>query len=91
LAFPLIIAHRGEPGRRENTLAGFLAGIARGAEWIELDVHQTADAQVIVHHDAHTARRSLHVLTLEEARALARKRKRIELPTLDEVSGLPAH
>jgi glycerophosphoryl diester phosphodiesterase len=87
LAFPLILAHRGEPGRRENTLAGFLAGIARGAEWIELDVHLTADGWVVVHHDAHLARRALNKLTLEETRALAlaRKRKRIELPTLDEV------
>lgn len=85
MALPLIIAHRGEPGRRENTIAGFLAGIARGAEWVELDVHLTADAQAIVHHDAHIARRSLHKLTLEEVQALARKRKRIELPTLDEV------
>src|SRR3989304_3337730 len=39
---PLIIAHRGEPGRRENTLAGFLAGLRRGAGWIGLDVHRTA-------------------------------------------------
>jgi len=85
MSFPLIIAHRGEPGRRENTLAGFLAGIAHGAEWVELDVHQTADGQIAVHHDAHIARRPLNKLTLEDARALARKRKRIELPTLDEV------
>ncbi len=85
MAFPLIIAHRGEPGRRENTIAGFLAGIARGAEWIELDVHLTTDGYVIVHHDARIARRALNRLTLEEARALARRRKRIELPTLDEV------
>ena len=85
MSFPLIIAHRGESGRRENTLAGFLAGIRRGAEWIELDVHLAADGQVAVHHDAHIARRALNKLTLEEARALARRRKRIELPTLDDV------
>jgi len=85
LLFPLIIAHRGEPGRRENTLAGFLAGIRRGAEWIELDVHLTADGKVIVHHDARIGRHSLNKLTLKEARQLARRRKRIELPTLDEV------
>ncbi len=85
MRFPLIIAHRGEPGRRENTIAGFLAGIRRGAEWVELDVHQTADGQVAVHHNAHIARHSLNRLTLEEARRLARRRKHIELPTLDEV------
>jgi len=85
LAFPLIIAHRGEPGSRENTIAAFLAGIARGAEWIELDVHRTADGQVVVHHDARIARRALNKLTLEGARTLAQKRKHIELPTLDQV------
>ncbi len=85
MAFPLIIAHRGEPGRRENTVAGFLAGIARGAEWIELDVHLTADGQVIVHHDPKIGRHALTQLTAEEARRLAQRRKHIELPTLDEV------
>ena len=60
MPFPLIIAHRGEPGRRENTIAGFLAGIARGAEWIELDVHPTADGCVIVHHDPKIGRHELN-------------------------------
>lgn len=82
---PLIIAHRGEPGRRENTLAGFLAGIARGAEWIELDVHQTADGAVVVHHDFEIAGKLLARGTLNQAKRLARREKRIELPTLEEV------
>ena len=83
--FPLIIAHRGAPGRRENTVEAFLAGIAAGAEWIELDVHQTADGAVVVHHDPNIGRRRLAACTLEQARELARRRKRIALPTLDEV------
>jgi glycerophosphoryl diester phosphodiesterase len=85
MPFPLIIAHRGAPGRRENTVEAFLTGIAAGAEWIELDVHETADGTVIVHHDPAIGRRRLAACTLEEAREEARKRKRIALPTLDEV------
>lgn len=82
---PLIIAHRGEPGRRENTVAGFLAGIRRGAEWIELDLHQTADGALVVHHDFEIAGRPLQRLTLRQAKQLARRRKRLTLPTLEEV------
>ncbi len=85
MAFPLIIAHRGEPGRRDNTIVGFLAGIARGAEWIELDVHQTDDGQVVVHHDPRIGLQALARLTAEEAKRLAQRRKHIALPTLGEV------
>jgi len=81
----IIIAHRGEPGRRENTVAGFLAGIRRGAQWIELDVHRTADGTVVVHHDFEIAGRPLTRLTLKQAKELARRTKRIALPTLEEV------
>ncbi len=81
----IIIAHRGEPGRRENTVAGFLAGIRRGADWIEFDVHRTADGAVVVHHDFHIAGRAIARLTLKQAKQQARRFKRIALPTLDEV------
>ena len=83
--FPLIIAHRGAPGRRQNTVEAFLHGIAADAEWIELDVHSTADGAVVVHHDPGVGGRRLARCTLEQARELARRRKRIALPTLDEV------
>ena len=47
-----VIAHRGTPREhRENTLAGFARAMALGADAIELDVHRTADDQVLVHHD----------------------------------------
>ena len=36
----------------ENTLAAFAAGLAAGAERLELDVHATADGEVVVIHDA---------------------------------------
>lgn len=82
---PLIIAHRGAPGPRENTIEGFLAGVAAGADWIELDVHQTADGRLVVHHDLALGRRPLAACTLREARQRARRLKGIELPTLEEV------
>lgn len=46
------IAHRGSPRERtENTLPGFLLALEHGADAVELDVHATADGQVVVHHD----------------------------------------
>ncbi len=36
---------------RENTLPGFLAATAAGADGWELDVHATRDGVVVVHHD----------------------------------------
>ena len=51
---PALIAHRGLPRKhRENTLPGFLAATAAGADGWELDVHATKDGVVVVHHDAH--------------------------------------
>ena len=35
----------------ENTMASFLAARELGAEAVELDVHQTHDGQLVVHHD----------------------------------------
>ncbi|MFQ5724180.1 MAG: glycerophosphodiester phosphodiesterase [Terriglobia bacterium] len=85
MAHPLIIAHRGAPGRLENTLEGFLAGIQAGADWIELDVHQTADSHLVVHHDFTLGGKALAELTLREAKRLARQVKQIELPALEDV------
>lgn len=49
---PEIIAHRGTPrAHPENSLPGFQQALAAGADAIELDVHLTADAVVVVHHD----------------------------------------
>lgn len=49
---PQIFAHRG--ARRvapENTLPAFAAALEMGADGIELDVHLTADGQLVVIHD----------------------------------------
>ena len=49
---PLVIAHRGASGTElENSLAAFRAAAAQGADGVELDVHATADGELIVHHD----------------------------------------
>jgi len=48
-----IIAHRGAAGLRpENTLASVEKAIEDGADWIEIDVQETADDQVVVAHDS---------------------------------------
>lgn len=49
---PTFIAHRGSPGHEENTVAAILGASARGADWIEIDVRETADGQFVLHHDA---------------------------------------
>lgn len=53
---PLLIGHRGAlEAAPENTFPAFEAGLAGGADMLELDVQFTADRQVIVFHDTHLA------------------------------------
>lgn len=48
----LVVAHRGAAGRApENTLAAVRAAIEDGADWVEIDVQETADDAVVVVHD----------------------------------------
>jgi len=50
---PLVIGHRGAPWQaRENSLAAFRAARADGADGVEFDVRRTADAALVIHHDA---------------------------------------
>ena len=45
-------AHRGGAALRpENTIASFDNGLSLGADGLELDVHLSRDAVVVVHHD----------------------------------------
>jgi len=49
---PLIIAHRGFSSRYlENTLAAVRAALEAGVDWVEIDVQQTRDGELIVFHD----------------------------------------
>ena len=48
-----VIAHRGAAGSRpENTMASVVKAIEDGADWIEIDVQETADGEVVVAHDS---------------------------------------
>ena len=50
----LVIGHRGSSfDHPENTVAAFRGALEQGADWIELDVHLTADGALAVVHDAH--------------------------------------
>ena len=49
----VVIAHRGAAGRApENTLASVAAALEDGTDFVEIDVQETADGEVIVVHDA---------------------------------------
>lgn len=78
---PLVLAHRGaclvEP---ENTLAAFTRALELGADGVELDVHGSADGELVVHHDAEA-----DGLGLLAARSFAEIRAtRPDIPTLAE-------
>ena len=48
-----IMAHRGSSKvAPENTMAAFQLAIEEGADWIEIDVQETADGNVVVMHDS---------------------------------------
>lgn len=48
-----IIAHRGASASApENTLASVQRAIEEGTDWVEIDVQETADGQVVVFHDS---------------------------------------
>ncbi len=52
----LIIGHRGaSKAFRENTIEAFVGAAEAGADWVELDVRQAADGEIVVHHDPVTA------------------------------------
>ncbi|MDO4475851.1 MAG: glycerophosphodiester phosphodiesterase [Lachnospiraceae bacterium] len=52
-----VTAHRGASALRpENTMAAFECALELGADWIELDVQQTRDGQIVVVHDSNLRR-----------------------------------
>lgn len=81
---PLIIAHRGFAGRYpENTLAAFRAGLATGAEVVELDYHHSSDGVPIVIHDATLERTTNADLLWGQERLAVASRNAKELIQLD--------
>jgi glycerophosphoryl diester phosphodiesterase len=76
---PLVIGHRGAPRtEQENTVASFAAAAAEGAHWVELDVHLTADGDIVVVHDPTYADGRLTCATPTNERPAG-------VPLLDEV------
>lgn len=66
---PLVIAHRGASAQAyQNSLEAFRRAVALGADGIELDIHQTADDQLVVHHDPEFGGRKIAEHTLAEVR-----------------------
>lgn len=65
-----IIAHRGESYLApENTMAAIQMAWDKGATAVEIDVHLTADNEVVVIHDKHTARTGDRRLVVARATA----------------------
>ncbi len=63
-----IIAHRGAAGDRpENTMASVRKALEDGADWIEIDVQETADNEVVVVHDSDFMKLSLVDLKVWDA------------------------
>jgi glycerophosphoryl diester phosphodiesterase len=73
----LVVAHRGDSQNApENTLAAFQLAAEQGADLLELDVHQTADGDVVVIHDDKLDRTTdgtgeVHRLRTAEVRAVS--------------------
>ncbi|HWP38532.1 MAG TPA: glycerophosphodiester phosphodiesterase [Gemmatimonadales bacterium] len=65
-----MIAHRGASAYEvENSLAAFRAAIAMGADAVELDIHDTADGEIVVHHDPALGGRAIGELTASAVRS----------------------
>ncbi len=63
----LVLAHRGANRLApENTVAAMARAVELGADGVELDVHRSADGQLVVRHDADTPLGALGDLTLAE-------------------------
>lgn len=86
---PLRIAHRGMPLQAlENTLLSFQRALDEGADGLELDVHATADGEIVIHHDA-----MLHGGPAIASSTLTELRRRevgpgVPIPTLAELCAL---
>ncbi|MBC5863795.1 glycerophosphodiester phosphodiesterase [Flavobacterium turcicum] len=89
----LKIGHRGAKGYEpENTLVSFQKALDLQADGIELDVHLSADGEIIVIHDETIDRTTngkgfVNGLSLQELKAFLIDEKH-EIPTLEEVFDL---
>lgn len=69
---PDVVAHRGfHLSAPENTLGAFVAAVELGADAVELDLQETADNRLVVHHDDTLDGVAISTLTLEQVRSRA--------------------
>lgn len=92
-----VTAHRGySAAYPENTIPAFKGAIEIGADWIELDVQETADGEVVVMHDSSLKRttgvdKEIWQVNYDEIRDLDNgswfdaKYQAVRIPTLEEV------
>jgi glycerophosphoryl diester phosphodiesterase len=92
-----VTAHRGYSAMYpENTIPAFKGAIEIGADWIELDVQETADGEVVVMHDSNLKRttgvdKEIWEVTYDEIKDLDngswfdKKYQEVRIPTLEEV------
>lgn len=91
----ICIAHRGASGSwPENTLLAFREALKAGAGWLELDVHLSADSELVVIHDSTVQRTTdgygkVEELTLAELRRFDAGMGE-KIPLLEEVLTLVA-
>lgn len=84
----LNIAHRGFTRTfPDNTLEAFEAAIKIHVDGIECDIHETADHQFMVYHDAELLGKNITRLSLAEVSSV-RLRDRYEIPTLEQTLDL---
>lgn len=80
----LVIAHRGASDvEYQNSLAAFRRAVEMGADGIELDIHQTADDALVVHHDPDFAGETIAESSLDQLRR-AKLPNGEPIPTLAE-------
>ncbi len=66
----LVIAHRGASMTApENTMAAIKNAVDAGADWVEIDVQETADGKVVVFHDSDFKRVGGKSLTIWDAQS----------------------
>ena len=83
-------AHRGASGYRpENTLEAFELAIRQGADGIEMDVHTSADGELIVMHDENVDRVTDGTGLIKDMTLAQLKELKVSTPA--EPSGILSH
>jgi glycerophosphoryl diester phosphodiesterase len=87
---PIIIGHRGAFNEAlENSMEGFKRAIELKADYIEFDVHQSIDGEIIIMHDSNTIRMTGKEGTIKSMSITELKQLKLhngeKIPTLQEL------